>query len=122
MPWEYPNNVPASARYLKPSIQRKVVAISNAILRNGGDEGMAISTAIKKAKELHKKRLEKIANIEGGPHSNLKSVFENADLGARTDIPLAKGLPKRSNIIKLAAFGFKIKRINIDSLRNILRF
>jgi len=51
MPWSYPENVPESAKYLKPSIQKKVVAISNAILRNGGDEGVAISTAIKKSKE-----------------------------------------------------------------------
>ena len=121
MPWEYPNNVPQSARYLKPSIQRKTVAIANAILRNGGPEGVAISTGIKKAKELHKKNIEKTAFIQAGPHSNLPNAFENADLGARTDIPLAKGLPKRKGIVKLAALGFKIRRINLEHLKDYVK-
>jgi uncharacterized protein YdaT len=55
MPWGYPDNVPSSMKYLKPSIQKKAIRISNAILENGGSEGVAIATGIKKAKELHSK-------------------------------------------------------------------
>ena len=122
MPYSYKDgNIPESMKYLKPSIQKKGISIANAILRNGGSEGVAISTGIKKAKELHKKKIEKTAFIQAGPHSNLPNAFENADLGARTDIPLAKGLPKRKGIVKLAALGFKIKRINLDHLKDYIK-
>jgi uncharacterized protein YdaT len=55
MPWSYPDNVPESMKYLKPSIQKKGIAIANAILNKGGDDGVAIATGIKKAKEHHSK-------------------------------------------------------------------
>ena len=55
MPWSYPDNVPASYKFMRPSIQRKAVSIANAILRDGQQENVAIATGLKKAKELHVK-------------------------------------------------------------------
>ena len=52
MPWSYPDNPIDSAKFMKPSIQRKAISIANAILENGGNESTAIATGIKKAKEL----------------------------------------------------------------------
>jgi len=63
MPWSYPDNPPDSVKHFKPSIQKKTIAIANAILRNGGDEGVAIATGIKKAKELHIKSFKKTASL-----------------------------------------------------------
>lgn len=63
MPWSYPDNVPSSMKFLKPSIQKKAIRISNAILENGGDEGIAIATGIKKAKEHHVKSFKKTASL-----------------------------------------------------------
>ena len=110
MPWQYPDNVPESAKYLKPSIQRKAVSIANAILRAGGSDSTAIAVGIKKAKEMHKKKLEKIAFIQGGAHSNMPNAWENSDaLNAHGNIPLAKGLPrlKKPGLFKLAMMALK---------------
>jgi uncharacterized protein YdaT len=49
MPWtesDYPN----SMKNLSPERRRKAISIANAILREGGDEGIAIATAIKRTK------------------------------------------------------------------------
>lgn len=54
MPWDYKTNKPDSVKFLHPKIQRKAIAIANAIVREGGDEGLAISTGIKRAKGLVK--------------------------------------------------------------------
>ena len=56
MPWSYPDNVPDSMKYMKPSIQKKAISIANAVLRNGGEEGTAIATGIKGAKRMHDKK------------------------------------------------------------------
>lgn len=53
MPWSM-DNKPSAVKYLHPKIQRKSIEIANAILREGGDEGTAIATGIKKAKGLVK--------------------------------------------------------------------
>jgi len=66
MPWSYPDNVPASMKYLKPSIQKKAIAISNHVLQATGDEGKAIAIGISKAKSVHdKKSLVKVAYVGG---------------------------------------------------------
>ena len=52
MPWSYPDDPPDSVKHFKPSIQKKAISIANAILANGGSDGVAIATGIKKAKEL----------------------------------------------------------------------
>ena len=54
MPWDYKTNKPDSVKYLHPKIQRKAIAIANAIVREGGDDGTAIAVGIKKAKGLVK--------------------------------------------------------------------
>jgi len=51
MPWSK-ENPPEAVKFFKPSIQAKSIEIANAILRNGGSEGIAIATGIKKAKQL----------------------------------------------------------------------
>lgn len=62
MPWQYPENVPPSMKYLKPSIQKKAIAIANHVLTNTGDEGKSIAIGIAKAKKVHdKKGLVKLA-------------------------------------------------------------
>lgn len=63
MPWDYKTNPPEAVKFFKPSIQKKSIEIANAILRNGGDEGIAIATGIKKAKEMHVKSFSKTASL-----------------------------------------------------------
>ena len=63
MPWSYPANAPDSVKHFKPSVQKKAISIANAILQNGGSEGIAIATGIKKAKELHIKSFKKIKSV-----------------------------------------------------------
>lgn len=59
MPWSYKDgNVPDAVKFLKPSIQKKAISVANAILRNGGSEGIAIAKGIKVAK---KQSLVKVA-------------------------------------------------------------
>lgn len=97
MPWSYPNDVPSSMQHFKPEIQQKAISIANAILKSGGSEGVAIATGIKKAKQMSKGGLLKVA-FESGAHSNLpnawKTMGKGVGQGQRQDIPLAKGLPK----------------------------
>jgi len=59
MPWDYKTNPPDSVKHFKPSIQKKAIQIANAILRNTNDEGLAIATGIKKAKESAVKTFKK---------------------------------------------------------------
>lgn len=68
MSWSYPDNVPPSMKYFKPSIQKKAIAISNHVLANGADEGKAIAIGISKAKSVHNKKasLVKLAFIVPG--------------------------------------------------------
>lgn len=64
MPWSYPDNVPPSMKYFKPSIQKKAISIANHTLKNTGDEGISIATGIKKAKLHHNsKSLVKLAMV-----------------------------------------------------------
>lgn len=50
MPYS-PKNYPDSMKNLSPSTRRKAIEITNALLDEGKDEGIAIATGIKKAKE-----------------------------------------------------------------------
>jgi len=50
MPWT-PEYFPASMRNLSEPVRLKAIAIANALLANGTEEGMAIRIAIAKAKE-----------------------------------------------------------------------
>ena len=73
MPWQFPNDVPNSKKYLKPSIQKKAIAIANHILETTGDEGKAIAIGISKAKSVHdKKGLIKMAALRFKAQTILK--------------------------------------------------
>jgi uncharacterized protein YdaT len=50
MPWSSAY-FPASMRHLPPLVREKAIAIANALLDEGMDEGTAIRIAIAKAKE-----------------------------------------------------------------------
>jgi uncharacterized protein YdaT len=54
MPW-YNGDYPPSYKNLPIDIREKAVDIANAILEESGDEGLAIATGVKRAKEMLKK-------------------------------------------------------------------
>ena len=54
MPW-YNGDYPPSYKNLPADIREKAVEIANAILEESGDEGLAIATGAKRAKEMFKK-------------------------------------------------------------------
>ena len=104
MPWSYPDNVPDSMKYLKPSIQKKGISIANAILRNGGDEGIAISTGIKKAKQLHSKvkSFQKTASLNwatDAANSQMDVINQTKSINAAVVMPKLSKLhqPKSFN-------------------------
>jgi len=76
MPWSYPDNVPPSMKYFKPSIQKKAIRIANHVLETSGDEGMAISTGIKKAKQHS---LIKMASWKNVVINKLHNAFKHND-------------------------------------------
>ena len=63
MPWSFPDNIPTSMKHFNPSIQKKAIAIANHVLESTGDEGMAIATGIKKAKQSAVKTFKKTASL-----------------------------------------------------------
>jgi uncharacterized protein YdaT len=50
MPW-YHGDYPPSYKNLDPELRKKAVEIANAILEEGADEGVAISTGLKRARQ-----------------------------------------------------------------------
>ena len=50
MPWDE-DYYPRSMRYLAPPVRAKAIAIANALLAEGHEEGSAIRIAIARAKE-----------------------------------------------------------------------
>ena len=66
MPWsEF--NVPTSMRHLAEPTREKAVAIANALLAEGMDEGRAIRIAIAKAKEWTAHHAEELPTRRGPP-------------------------------------------------------
>lgn len=57
MPW-YNGDYPPSYKNLPVRIRNKAVEIANAILEESGDEGLAIATGVKRAKEWAKHQEE----------------------------------------------------------------
>jgi uncharacterized protein YdaT len=55
MPWNV-ERYPPSMRHLAPPVRDKAIAIANALLDEGLDEGLAIRIAIAKAKEWATRR------------------------------------------------------------------
>jgi uncharacterized protein YdaT len=54
MPW-YNGDYPPSYKNQPPDIRAKAVEIANELLLHGSDEGVAIATGLKKAREFFKK-------------------------------------------------------------------
>ncbi|RFM26882.1 DUF2188 domain-containing protein [Deminuibacter soli] len=55
MPW-YHGNYPPSYKNQPVQLREKAVAIANELLLHGADEGVAIATGLKKAREHFKKQ------------------------------------------------------------------
>jgi uncharacterized protein YdaT len=55
MPWNEAD-FPASMRHLAPPVRAKAIAIANALLAQGVDEGSAIRVAVAKAKAWAERR------------------------------------------------------------------
>ncbi|MCC8424724.1 hypothetical protein [Mucilaginibacter sp. UR6-11] len=53
MPW-YNGDYPPSYKNQPPKLREKAVEIANEILKDSGDEGIAIATGLKKAREYFK--------------------------------------------------------------------
>lgn len=66
MPWTE-GRYPASMRHLPPPTRRKAIAIANALLEEGMDEGLAIRIAIAKAKAWAEAHLGLSSTHVGGP-------------------------------------------------------
>lgn len=58
MPW-YNGDYPPSYKNQPPKLREKAVEIANKLLENGAEEGVAIATGLKQARELLKKKNKK---------------------------------------------------------------
>lgn len=56
MPW-YNGDYPPSYKNLPVKVRNKAVEIANAILEESGDEGLAIATGVKRAKDWAEKEV-----------------------------------------------------------------
>ena len=57
MPW-YHGDYPPSYKNQPPKLREKAVEIANALLKEGADEGIAIATGLKRARECAKEQDE----------------------------------------------------------------
>lgn len=123
------NDYPPAMKHLSPEVRRKAIEIANAILKDTGDEGHAISVGIAKAKEHHGKKgsaqAENMALIgslapeekeetqqtvsapTGGPHAFAATAAEEPTVPAPSPDPedptlhiLGYGVLRRSQIEK----------------------
>jgi uncharacterized protein YdaT len=67
MPW-YNGDYPPSYKNQPPELREKAVEIANALLQDGVEEGIAIATGLKQARELLKNHKEKTIKSEN--HGN----------------------------------------------------
>jgi uncharacterized protein YdaT len=64
MPW-YNGDYPPSYKNQPPELREKAVEIANALLQDGAEEGIAIATGLKQARELlknHHSKTKKTGN------------------------------------------------------------
>jgi uncharacterized protein YdaT len=59
MPW-YNGDYPPSYKNQPPKLREKAVEIANELLKDGADEGIAIATGLKRARQHFKKKEKKI--------------------------------------------------------------
>jgi uncharacterized protein YdaT len=69
MPW-YHGDYPPSYKNQPVKIREKAVEIANALLGEGADEGIAIATGLKRAREWAKEQDEPHADDESGTGTN----------------------------------------------------
>jgi hypothetical protein len=82
MPWtktDYPN----SMKNLSPNRREKAISIANAILREGGDEGMAIATGISRSKSSS---IVKLAALSVKSKTILTSTLMGGLMGSRVGL------------------------------------
>ena len=60
MPW-YNGDYPPSYKNQPPNIRAKAVEIANELLLHGSDEGVAIATGLKRAREFFENRQDHIS-------------------------------------------------------------
>lgn len=65
MPW-YNGDFPQSYKNQPPELREKAVEIANALLQDGAEEGTAIATGLKQARELLKNH--KVKTVKSGNH------------------------------------------------------
>lgn len=75
MPW-YDGDFPPSYKNQPPEVKEKAVEIANALLQDGAEEGIAIATGLKQARELLKNHKEKIIKRKS---KKLKIMENNKD-------------------------------------------
>jgi len=71
MPW-YNGDYPPSYKNQPEEVREKAVEIANALLQDGAEEGIAIATGLKQARELlknHKEKPDKTENMETNKHT-----------------------------------------------------
>lgn len=82
MPW-YNGDYPPSYKNQPTELREKAVQIANALLQDGAEEGIAIATGLKQARELlenHKSHEdENLLNNELKENSKGKSIEEATD-------------------------------------------
>jgi len=124
MPWDYKTNKPSAMKYLHPKIQRKAIAIANAMVETGSDDGIAIATGIKKAKHMVKLAA---ANIKEFLHANKFGLggaalglgvgaLESEDIDGK---PFSKG--KRIANTLVGGVGFGLTGWGIDRMRGTVK-
>ena len=85
MPWGTGEEFAAGhAKKLKGATATKAKDIANAILRRGGDEGIAIATGIKRAKALRKRGA--ISNNAYARHIKPAAAGDTDDIKSKTSM------------------------------------
>jgi len=83
MPW-YKGDYPPSYKNQPAEVREKAVEIANALLQDGAEEGTAIATGLKQARELlenHKEKTDKTEIMETNKHTqqDKENTNENAN-------------------------------------------
>ena len=65
MPW-YNGDYPPSYKNQPPAIRAKAVEIANELLLHGSEEGVAIATGLKKAREFFEQQQDRAAEKRNG--------------------------------------------------------
>ena len=75
MPW-YNGDYPPSYKNQPPAIRAKAVEIANELLLHGSEEGVAIATGLKKAREFFEQRHDRAAEKRNGKNKTNRTQDE----------------------------------------------